>query len=556
MPQESINTDISTQLCDISLTSLSDSVLDISSIATLQRYRLIHCVDFIRHQRLRIYEFGDIQSLSYSAISYVWKGNPIEPCHLARNTWGFFAVKGAEDGDPISIDVLNQACTAASKEGSAYLWLDRACILQESRADKAWQIMQMYHIYKNCHRCFILPGGVGRLVGLDEETAWIQRAWTLQEVLAAGCCMVLFAWEAGPGWFYGQSRGDLEEIVPGRSAVVELHDLLLPYLGGDTFFTDEDDNREKRVKLEPVIFGRLKSHAIALLGALDLDDEDGKDHSGYAVWRSAMLRSSSRPVDMALSIMGLFGVSLDPRAFNENDRVGATMALAREILRKGGAPTWLGLSIHLPVCKEQTTFTDFPITSVGGKALVKTADGTMEVADVIGDFEFLSFWSFREGITGGRIDDDGYLVFSSKAVAVSATGRVRVKNPGDRPVSQTLLNEVGYEDHRWSQSSEPIFIEDTGGRVWEIAKREPNTEDPSVSESNSRAFAVSVGMVLAHPRAACGPILAVFTMRAMLIEEHAPNKFHKTSDVILGYGYDKYVRTWEERTFSVGPDPR
>ncbi|KAK0615564.1 hypothetical protein B0T17DRAFT_619203 [Bombardia bombarda] len=38
--------------------------------------------------------------------------------------------------------------------------------------------------YQHCTQNLVLPGGLQRLVRLDETTAWVQRAWTLQDALA------------------------------------------------------------------------------------------------------------------------------------------------------------------------------------------------------------------------------------------------------------------------------------------------------------------------------------------------------------------------------------
>src|SRR5277367_1567730 len=60
-----------------------------------------------------------------------------------------------------------------------YLWLDRLCIMQTSKQDKRWQIVHTFNLYRHCTQCLVLPGGIQRLVPLDEETSWVHRAWTL-----------------------------------------------------------------------------------------------------------------------------------------------------------------------------------------------------------------------------------------------------------------------------------------------------------------------------------------------------------------------------------------
>ena len=159
--------------------------------ATTQRYRLLNCKSFVEHDILQIEEFVDLPPIPYSAISYVWRGNTTQD-----QLWTF-AVEGARDADPISIEVLRRVCITSLKLGPEYVWLDRMCIMQTSKEDKTWQISRMNLIYRSCSQCIVLPAGLGRLVHLHEQTPWIHRAWTLQEALSPRNTMVLFSWKLG-----------------------------------------------------------------------------------------------------------------------------------------------------------------------------------------------------------------------------------------------------------------------------------------------------------------------------------------------------------------------
>ncbi len=178
-----------TTVYSIPLGSLQGACVDVTSCgdnaykgASPCKYRLIDCVQYVRHNTLVIHEFDVLPKESYSAASYIWRGKPFDPSFPEQR--GFFSVLGAENGDPISIDVLYHVCMASLQKKAKLLWLDRLCIIQQSRDDKAWQIQRMYGIYKACDPCLVLPGGLQRLVCVDEETEWIQRGWTLQEVMA------------------------------------------------------------------------------------------------------------------------------------------------------------------------------------------------------------------------------------------------------------------------------------------------------------------------------------------------------------------------------------
>lgn len=218
---------------EISLSDIGgkEHTVDISLLATEGCIRMIDCVAFAFDSTLRIWEFPEPPlheypnftswpPFKYSTISYVWKGNPL--IKTVGGHAGYLNVKGAEDADPISINLLRCTCIASSEEDkpgryrmmsrAAYLWLDRLCIIQTSKADEAFQIQQMFVVYKCCTQCLVLPGGLQRLVPLDEETAWATRAWTLQECLAPRYPAVLFPWTLGSGKLLGTSAFRLREL--------------------------------------------------------------------------------------------------------------------------------------------------------------------------------------------------------------------------------------------------------------------------------------------------------------------------------------------------------
>ncbi|KAF9262032.1 hypothetical protein L218DRAFT_829689, partial [Marasmius fiardii PR-910] len=166
--------------------------LDITPYATPRRYRLISLTALRYQNTLEIYEFEELPMYKQShcfAVSYVWRGvslnpDPNHPASRRARQRGTFTVKGGEDGDPISLSVLDDISWAAESENvlQTLLWLDQLCIMQTSKDDKAWQIQRMYHIFSTS-KVIVLPGGLQRLASLDDETSWMNRAWTLQETL-------------------------------------------------------------------------------------------------------------------------------------------------------------------------------------------------------------------------------------------------------------------------------------------------------------------------------------------------------------------------------------
>lgn len=203
-----------------SLNDLGGKCLDISPFAGPKQFRFFSAHAIHYHSRLEIYacdalperrslslrdygcrsEQAQLSQPMCAAVSYPWKGVEDDEdikSHYSVYYQSTFSVRYAEDGDPISIQVLKDISWAAMNlrvwnldrpeqyysAGVRLVWLDRMSILQGDEDDKAWQISHMFEIYRRS-TAIILPGGVQRLVTIDEETYWMDRAWTLQEAIA------------------------------------------------------------------------------------------------------------------------------------------------------------------------------------------------------------------------------------------------------------------------------------------------------------------------------------------------------------------------------------
>jgi hypothetical protein len=351
------------QLCRILDVSLNTNIrqrVDISKVATPQRFRFIDCKAFRDERALRVFESSEL-NFSYAAISYVWKGNPLNQTFRDAPS---LVVAGAEDGDPINLDVLRIACVAAIKSNANYLWLDRICIMQLSQEDNSWQIRRMAHVYKKCGTCFILPGGLGRLVRLDEETAWINRSWTLQEALVPAATKCLFHWRKKSGKWAGVTTGIIECVEDNCAAMTSLPDLVQASLA--TYLTFNGEH------IAVKIFGATRAPVMALNGAMNLRERDGRE---VAIWRCALMRASKRELDVVFSIMGLFGVTLDPSKYQGGDRNQAIVDLTKSIMENGGKANWIGASLQLPVPSRLCTLPTLPEANIQGSAFIRTAEG-------------------------------------------------------------------------------------------------------------------------------------------------------------------------------------
>ncbi|THU82865.1 hypothetical protein K435DRAFT_688175, partial [Dendrothele bispora CBS 962.96] len=170
--------------------------IDFTDVITPCRYRFIDCLEFVKQKKLQIIETSHLPIGKYAALSHVWASLPSKEGVYAGR--GSLLVKCEEHNDsgPISIDVLYHTCLAALQERVRYAWLDRLGILQtespQGKNDKKWQIMHMHGIYFNSCITIVLPAGLQRFTTKKEDTEWIDRAWTFQEVMVAPESKVLF----------------------------------------------------------------------------------------------------------------------------------------------------------------------------------------------------------------------------------------------------------------------------------------------------------------------------------------------------------------------------
>lgn len=138
-----------------------------------KKFRFIDARHLASGKGLRVVEFDALPRQRYVALSYVWRGS----YNAASKPTRTMSIEGAVGADPISIDVLITTAKCVETLGCELLWIDGVCIIQNDEVDKAWQIQRMFDLYRYCKHCLILPGGLSRLMPLDEPTSWIHRAW-------------------------------------------------------------------------------------------------------------------------------------------------------------------------------------------------------------------------------------------------------------------------------------------------------------------------------------------------------------------------------------------
>ncbi|KAK0459898.1 hypothetical protein IW261DRAFT_1350595 [Armillaria novae-zelandiae] len=547
------------EICNVSFDELSqrDTPLDIASTATPERYRLVDCAAVVSNRVLRIEEFTEFPRVIYAALSYVWRGNSL--ANNPNNPSQEFSVQDTKDADPIGLDVLHDACAASLASGASHLWLDRLCIMQTNKQDKWWQIREMYRLYCFATVCVVVPGGLRFLVSFSEETEWIHRGWTLQEVVAPPSVAVLFSWSHGPGELRaegadGTSYGTLEVVTPQRLAMTSLQFALDACTIGHFQWIASDNATVKTASclvIEAALFGKQPSdsgvsyhgntahillpHVSALSFAIakNLDTDEMRD---FSIWQCALLRTSSHPLDMVLSIMGILGVSLDLRDFPEDDRIGATIALAWEILRQGRSASWLGISVYLPPCPFLSTCPVFPKTSVAGKALFNFPGGEQEAARYIE-----AVYPNQVGLCPhpkGSMDEHGYHAFVALAIRVLPAH------------TETTLSADSLYDH----PARPAQLRAVDGSTWTISADLATLHNSGVASAKTqrpRSFAVLLGFYNGFPAATTGN-----NIRAMPVTEHAEDMYHVRSYFLLSCEVLHWASTWKEHYFCVGgPEP-
>ncbi|KAK7691459.1 hypothetical protein QCA50_004858 [Cerrena zonata] len=224
--------------------------------------------------------------------------------------------------------------------------------------------------------------------------------------------------------------------------------------------------------------------------------------------------------------MGLFGISLDTSAFNKNDRIGATIALAQKILEKGGRANWLGLSFYMDPCPFISTFPTFPRTRVAGKALVRVAEGKYREASELMENEY-PIAAALVPMPLGSMDDDGYFTFTTNARRI------------------TLCSAPEELD---SNRTKPMHFTAIDGSSWECCDESVD----SITELPS-SYAVVLGFFNGYFPGA-SPAINDKNVRLMLVEEHNPGKSHIRSYFMLS-GHSnvcKSFREWPQKQFSIG----
>lgn len=217
------------------------------------------------------------------------------PYAILSHTWGQDEVlfKDIEDDNghqKEGYQKIRGVCSLAASEGFRFCWIDTCCIDKSSSAEISEAINSMYRFYRKSRRCYVyLDVRVdGHTITSTElqQSRWITRGWTLQELIAPH--EVHFF---DKQWKFCGDRHNLVDQLHSATAIDKR--MLLP---------------------NPSIPRYPEQYSVATRMS----------------WASR--RTTTRPEDIAYCLFGIFQVHLPP-LYGEG-RIAACRRLEEEIMKK------------------------------------------------------------------------------------------------------------------------------------------------------------------------------------------------------------------------------
>ncbi|KAF2093513.1 HET-domain-containing protein [Rhizodiscina lignyota] len=216
----------------------------------------------------------------YAILSHTWATD-------SNTEVSFQDVNAGTDKSKAGYRKIQFCAEQAAADDLRYFWIDTCCIDKSSSAELQEAINSMYNWYRNSSVCYVyLYDVLDNHSGLEEEdilgsARWFTRGWTLQELIAPRTVRFYTC-----GWHFVGTK-------------LELRDRLM------------------RITKIP---------AMLLAGSISSPEFYSVAHR--MSWASG--RETSRPEDMAYSLMGIFSVNM-PMLYGEGDR--AFRRLQEEIMK-------------------------------------------------------------------------------------------------------------------------------------------------------------------------------------------------------------------------------
>lgn len=229
------------------------------------------------------------QQEGYAILSHRWIGSEITFEQLGGNIDELRAA-GTTPLESPQQEKIRGACQTAKAKGIRWMWIDTCCIDKSSTSELSESLNSMFRWYRDAKLCItylsdVIRKGAGREDFTNEgghPAVWFSRGWTLQELLAP----------RHPEFFdkNWDLIGDRAELA---DRIQEITSIQSKYLKSET---EEDDPRDACIA---------------------------------AKFSWIAKRHTERDEDMAYSMLGLFGITMDPRY---GEGWGAFMRLQKELL--------------------------------------------------------------------------------------------------------------------------------------------------------------------------------------------------------------------------------
>jgi hypothetical protein len=231
--------------------------------------RLLHT------KTLRLESFLDPASQKYAILSHTWGGDEVL----------FEDMKNGTADQKSGYSKLQSCCSTAARDGYSYVWIDTCCIDKRSSAELSEAINSMFRWYMHASICYaylkdVIWDSNGEISKL-EQSRWFTRGWTLQELIAPPVLE-----------FYSQDWSIIGTRHKFRAELSKITNI------------DEAVLRKSR-PLQSISIAKRMS------------------------W--AANRETTRPEDIAYSLMGVFGVNM-PLLYGEGE-ISAFHRLQEEIMK-------------------------------------------------------------------------------------------------------------------------------------------------------------------------------------------------------------------------------
>lgn len=190
------------------------------------------------------------------------------------------------------LDKIRGACDQARSDGIKWMWIDTCCINKNNSTEESESINSMFNWYREAKVCYTYfndvektsgggDAGLFNATGTGKPSVWFTRGWTLQELLAP--VKMLFY---DKHWKYLGTRAELSGIL---SAITGIQ---------TAYLTGQEDFRKACIAQK-------------------------------MSWMAD--RTTTREEDMAYSMLGIFGINLNPQ-YGEGAR--AFMRLQESLLQR------------------------------------------------------------------------------------------------------------------------------------------------------------------------------------------------------------------------------